>query len=109
MGVHPVDRANSVVRRVSLTNADWVLPQCVIDNFPHVDAVDCCTIECGICLGDFETGSSIVQLPCKHCFHDGCANQWLAQCMMVSKATCPLCRTPVAANPEKTRTVAANE
>merc|ERR1712038_1994335 len=35
------DRTRSVVRRVSLSNADWVLPQCIIDDLPHVDAADC--------------------------------------------------------------------
>ncbi|KAH7429127.1 hypothetical protein KP509_09G032300 [Ceratopteris richardii] len=44
--------------------------------------------ECVVCLGDFEQGEELKQLPkCKHVFHPACIGSWLE-----SHTTCPLCR-----------------
>ena len=32
---------------------------------------------CTVCHDDFEEGTEIVQLPCKHCFHQDCLLPWL--------------------------------
>lgn len=43
--------------------------------------------ECMICLGDFEEGERVGDLPCCHAFHvDPCLKQWLER-----KNHCPLC------------------
>ena len=43
---------------------------------------------CAVCLGDYENGEMIRQLPdCHHHFHQDCIDQWLA-----THTTCPMCR-----------------
>ena len=43
---------------------------------------------CAVCLGDYEDGEMIRQLPdCHHHFHLDCIDQWLA-----THTTCPMCR-----------------
>ena len=34
--------------------------------------------QCAVCRMEFETGNSVKHLPCKHLFHPGCIDQWLA-------------------------------
>ncbi|ESW21763.1 hypothetical protein PHAVU_005G097500 [Phaseolus vulgaris] len=46
-------------------------------------------VECAVCLSVLEDGEHVRLLPnCKHSFHVGCIDTWLA-----SHSTCPLCRT----------------
>lgn len=43
---------------------------------------------CAVCLGNYESGEMIRQLPdCHHHFHQDCIDQWLA-----THTTCPMCR-----------------
>ncbi|KDO19347.1 hypothetical protein SPRG_14867 [Saprolegnia parasitica CBS 223.65] len=49
---------------------------------------------CAICLDymhatDLVDGRHVVQLPCRHVYHQRCVGQWLR-----TKRTCPLCRDP---------------
>lgn len=45
--------------------------------------------ECAVCLSGLEDGEMVRLLPnCKHSFHLGCIDTWLA-----SHSTCPICRT----------------
>lgn len=47
---------------------------------------------CGVCLEDLADGDEVTLLqPCMHCFHAGCGSRWIQL-----RATCPLCRAPVA-------------
>ncbi|KAJ2536649.1 hypothetical protein EV175_006789 [Coemansia sp. RSA 1933] len=41
---------------------------------------------CGICLADYSDKAIVIDLPCKHFFHEHCAITWL--CI---KNTCPFC------------------
>jgi hypothetical protein len=41
--------------------------------------------DCGICLRKLSKARRVLQLPCNHCFHGPCINQW-------QQKTCPLCR-----------------
>lgn len=51
----------------------------------------CHDTQCAVCLGDYQTGDKIQQLPaCNHSFHVQCIDEWLAK-----NVTCPICRTPV--------------
>ncbi|WOK99843.1 RING-H2 finger protein ATL74-like [Canna indica] len=44
--------------------------------------------ECPICLGEFADGEKVRVLPrCRHGFHVGCIDKWLA-----SRSSCPTCR-----------------
>ncbi|KAK9156636.1 hypothetical protein Scep_003210 [Stephania cephalantha] len=48
--------------------------------------------ECSVCLGVFEDGDDVRQLPhCKHYFHTPCIDMWL-----FSHSNCPLCRVNIA-------------
>lgn len=47
-----------------------------------------CDIKCLICQEEYCTGEILRQLPCGHCFHHGCIDQWL-----LGKDFCPYCRT----------------
>ena len=42
---------------------------------------------CSICLEDFDQESKVVNLGCKHSFHDVCIRNWLSK-----RASCPQCR-----------------
>ncbi|KAK7290870.1 hypothetical protein RIF29_05611 [Crotalaria pallida] len=48
-------------------------------------------VECAVCLSALEDEEMVRLLPnCKHTFHVGCIDTWLA-----SHSTCPICRTKV--------------
>jgi len=43
---------------------------------------------CPVCFEDYKAGENIISLPkCRHCFHSGCVNEWLAKIPL-----CPMCR-----------------
>ncbi|KAI1333084.1 hypothetical protein F5Y16DRAFT_2620 [Xylariaceae sp. FL0255] len=46
--------------------------------------------ECTICIDEVNVGDEVVQLPCKHWFHNECASLWLKQ-----HNSCPVCRAPI--------------
>jgi len=53
-------------------------------------------VECAVCLSVVEDEEMMRLLPnCKHSFHVGCIDKWLA-----SHSTCPNCRTKVEPRPE---------
>jgi len=43
--------------------------------------------ECAICKIEWSEGEEATSLPCTHCFHPACIEQWLSQ-----RNFCPLCR-----------------
>eukprot|EP00929_Paragymnodinium_shiwhaense_P119581 TRINITY_DN91486_c0_g1_i2.p1 TRINITY_DN91486_c0_g1~~TRINITY_DN91486_c0_g1_i2.p1 ORF type:complete len:264 (+),score=42.41 TRINITY_DN91486_c0_g1_i2:80-871(+) len=63
----------------------------LVEQLPRVLARDCGKTECGVCLADFDPTLRVVQLPCKHAFHQACISKWLTQC----KDTCPLCSASI--------------
>ena len=46
--------------------------------------------KCIICQYEFEKGEKIVVLPCKHCFHSDCIEEWLK-----NQKTCPFCKEEI--------------
>lgn len=45
---------------------------------------------CAICQDNFQVGDMVRWLPCEHCFHQECVDQWLHV-----STKCPLCECPV--------------
>ena len=43
--------------------------------------------QCAVCHDDFVAEAEVVQLPCRHCFHEHCILPWLE-----GHNTCPVCR-----------------
>merc|ERR1712048_745100 len=70
---------------------DQLVRRDVIDALPKLHVGDTSAVECCICLGEFDTNDEIMQLRCGHAFHFACAKQWLLQCIIMSRAKCPLC------------------
>ena len=58
----------------------------------HADAgAGFITIECTICLGDFEEGDRVAEIPaCSHAFHVECIQTWLSRSNHATP--CPICR-----------------
>jgi len=82
---------------------DHILPANFLDSMAK-KAAECDVVECCICLEELDADITVVQLPCKHAFHQGCAETWLTRCPTFSYAKCPMCRqhigTPPVENPE---------
>lgn len=49
------------------------------DNAAPAEPVAACRAgdPCTVCHDDFEAGAEVMQLPCKHCFHQDCLLPWL--------------------------------
>ncbi|KAK4339025.1 hypothetical protein RND71_040487 [Anisodus tanguticus] len=57
----------------------------VVEELPEVTIDE--TLQCSVCLEDFEIGTGAKEMPCKHKFHSGCILPWLEL-----HSTCPVCR-----------------
>lgn len=49
-----------------------------------------CEVKCLVCQFPYEKEECLRRLPCQHCFHSECVDQWL-----MSKDCCPYCRTAI--------------
>ncbi|KAL0560193.1 hypothetical protein IC582_000590 [Cucumis melo] len=65
--------------------------------FDKVKSSDCREHDCSVCLTQFEPESAINHLSCGHLFHTECLEKWLDYWNI----TCPLCRTPLMSEEEK--------
>ncbi|KAK9814583.1 hypothetical protein WJX72_008201 [[Myrmecia] bisecta] len=65
-----------------------------------VAAFACCKAgePCSVCHDEFAEGGEVVQLPCKHCYHEDCIIPWLK-----THNTCPVCRAALPADPNPPR------
>lgn len=55
------------------------------------------TLQCSVCLDDFEIGTEAKQMPCYHSFHGDCLFPWLEL-----HSSCPVCRYQLPADEPKT-------
>ena len=49
-----------------------------------------CYNECSVCITNFETNDDIIEIKCKHIFHNECIKEWYKY-----KNVCPLCRAEI--------------
>ncbi|KAJ9153305.1 hypothetical protein P3X46_026758 [Hevea brasiliensis] len=54
------------------------------------------TLQCSVCLDDFEIGTEAKEMPCKHKFHSSCLLPWLEL-----HSSCPVCRFQLPADESK--------
>lgn len=54
------------------------------------------TLQCSVCLDDFEIGTEAKEMPCKHKFHNSCILPWLEL-----HSSCPVCRFQLPADESK--------
>ncbi|EOA38119.1 hypothetical protein CARUB_v10009589mg [Capsella rubella] len=59
------------------------------------------TLQCSVCLDDFEIGTEAKLMPCKHKFHVDCLLPWLEL-----HSSCPVCRYQLPADEPKTDSAA---
>ena len=64
------------------------LPTSTFDPPETKESPNDCDVKCLICQCQYEKGEQLRTLPCHHCFHSECVDQWLK-----SKDFCPYCRT----------------
>lgn len=57
------------------------------------------TLQCSVCLDDFEVGTEVKLMPCTHKFHSDCLLPWLEL-----HSSCPVCRYQLPADETKTET-----
>merc|ERR550532_1278005 len=71
---------------------DQILPANFLDSMAKHTVAECGIEEYCICLENLDPDTAVVQLPCKHTFHRGCAEKWLTRCPTFRFAKCPTCR-----------------
>ena len=54
------------------------------------------SLQCSVCLDDFEVGSEAKEMPCKHRFHSSCILPWLEL-----HSSCPVCRSQLQVDESK--------
>eukprot|EP00164_Ancoracysta_twista_P003300 GFYU01004408.1.p1 GENE.GFYU01004408.1~~GFYU01004408.1.p1 ORF type:complete len:653 (-),score=99.19 GFYU01004408.1:241-2199(-) len=86
---HSEELARKVVMVAQLRRMLEDMPVCTFtaDTALKHDDTTCC-----ICLGDYEEGDKLRELPCTHAFHQPCIDGWLTS---NSSPVCPLCKGSV--------------
>ncbi|KAK6803249.1 hypothetical protein RDI58_001033 [Solanum bulbocastanum] len=62
------------------------------------------TLQCSVCLEDFEIGTEAKEMPCKHKFHGCCILPWLEL-----HSTCPVCRHQLPSDESKVESAGTND
>uniref|UniRef100_A0A7N0TJB3 RING-type E3 ubiquitin transferase n=1 Tax=Kalanchoe fedtschenkoi TaxID=63787 RepID=A0A7N0TJB3_KALFE len=68
-----------------------------VEAMPAVKILDD-SVQCSVCLEEFEIGAEAKEMPCKHRFHEGCILPWLEL-----HSSCPVCRYQMPADESKMR------
>eukprot|EP00891_Asterochloris_glomerata_P008885 jgi/Astpho2/8885/Aster-05515 len=80
--------AQCVAARISLTFQSHVMKLMGAAHKSSVYAACACDEPCTVCHEAMEAGTEVLEMPCKHCYHEGCITSWLSE-----HNTCPICRT----------------
>lgn len=83
----PTERVLSSDEAVSETQHLINYPNGRLLVYGNVKALPLFVQECCICLCDYEDGTELIELSCRHHFHEACIDKWLR-----INATCPLCK-----------------
>lgn len=77
-------------RRIHLNN---ILPPAYLSKLETIEylAKDGVNAECVICLENFQPEEKLLELPCKHLYHEECIRKWLIE----RKKICPICKRDV--------------
>ncbi|XP_057530712.1 E3 ubiquitin-protein ligase MPSR1-like [Amaranthus tricolor] len=78
---------DSLFRSVPSKDGPPPASKSAIEAIPSVEIKDGEQGECVICLEECEIGGVVKEMPCKHRFHSGCIEKWLAL-----HGSCPVCR-----------------
>jgi len=78
-----VDQIGSVHRGLAPSQINRLLPTMKFSDLNSSNSITDCTI----CLTQYQPSDLIRALPCKHVFHQQCADSWLSM-----NRTCPVCR-----------------
>ncbi|XP_059281688.1 E3 ubiquitin-protein ligase SIRP1-like isoform X2 [Lycium ferocissimum] len=73
----------------------------VVEALPEVTIDE--TLQCSVCLEDFDIGTEAKEMPCKHKFHSGCILPWLEL-----HSTCPVCRHQLPSDESKVESAGSN-
>lgn len=73
----------------------------VVEALPEVTIDE--TLQCSVCLEDFEIGTVAKEMPCNHKFHGGCILPWLEL-----HSTCPVCRHQLPSDESKVESAGTN-
>lgn len=74
----------------------------VVEALPAVTIDE--TLQCSVCLEDFEIGTEAKEMPCKHKFHSGCILPWLEL-----HSSCPVCRHQLPSDESKVESAGTND
>lgn len=74
----------------------------VVEALPMVTIDE--TLQCSVCLEDFEIGTEAKEMPCKHKFHGSCILPWLEL-----HSTCPVCRHQLPSDESKVESAGTND
>jgi hypothetical protein len=83
--------------RWEMVSKDWI-KQLPTFEYESADATKSATLDdsemkCLVCQCEYEEGETLRRLPCGHCFHSDCCDQWLQ-----SKEVCPYCKQSIIKN-----------
>ena len=73
-----------------IRNQDSIINLEILDKATIKETDECLNESCIICCSEFNVDETVVNLTCKHMFHEKCIKEWCHY-----KSTCPLCNEKI--------------